>query len=342
MTDLDIQIDVPDDDDLDSSVRVLNGDAIPPWLKATAVVVLGGLAALTIGAFLLGRSREESAPVTTPTVAVTPLASAAASPAMENSLEAIETWEAYARSGNLAGLDATFDPAGPQYATFREAAFTGGSTDVDFAARNLSESTVDGVTTVSMDLVVSGVAGSEVYPFDLVYLEEGSRVWTVIDRRNPGVVALPPSPDVIEAARRSWAVFTDATSRGDGVLVTTAVSEDSRFLAEQVAAAAAGANDDVEGPTLVDAGLFQLLVSRVRQSSADAPGDALIALLDENQRQALLIGQLTAWTQVGPESIVASLEVAGQPVAQVPFVAAAEGWTFDLKGALEASGGQEQ
>lgn len=343
MSDLDIQIDVPDDDDLDSSVRVLSGDAIPPWLKAAAVVVLGGLAALTIGAFLLGRSRDEAAPVTTPTVAVTPLASATASPAVGNSLEAVETWESYARSGNLEGLDATFDPAGPQYAVFQAAAVSGRATDVDFSARNLTEATTDGVTTVSMDLVVSGPEGSEVYPFDLVYLEGGSRVWTVVDRRDPGTVALPPSPEVVEAARQTWAEFTDAISRGDGAAVTTVVSEDSRLLAEQVAAAAGGASlDDIDGPALINDSLFQLLTTRVRQSSAGGPGEALIALLDQDQRETLVIGELTSWTQVGPEAIVASLEVAGEPVTRVPFVATAGDWRFDLKGALEASGGQTQ
>lgn len=343
MTDLDIQIDVPDDDDLDSSVRVLNGDAIPPWLKATAVVVLGGLAALTIGAFLLGRSRETATPVTTATVVVTPLASATATPAMENSLEAVETWETYARTGALDGLDSTFDPAGPQYAAFRGAASTGGSSDVEFAARNLIESSANGVTTVSMDLVVSGASGSEVYPFDMVYLENGTRVWTVVDRRNPGTVALPPSPEVIEAARQSWRIFTESTAQGDGRAVTNAVSEDSRLLAEQVAAAAADTTvDGLDEAPLVDGVLFDLLVDRVSRASVANPGEALIAMLDADQRQALVIGQLTSWTQIGQDQVVATLEMAGQPVARVPFAGTDGSWTFDLKGALEASGGQEQ
>ena len=68
MSDLDIQIDVPDDDDLDSSVRVLSGDIIPPWLKAAAILILGGLAALMIAAFLLGRTSEPTPePLTTST-----------------------------------------------------------------------------------------------------------------------------------------------------------------------------------------------------------------------------------------------------------------------------------
>lgn len=337
MTDLDIQIDVPDDDDLDSSVRVLSGDSIPPWLKAAAVLILGGLAAITIGAFLLGRSRDEVDPTAAPTVVTTPIASATASPAIENSLEAVQTWEAFARTGELAGVDETFDPAGPQYAMFREVGAPGGSSEVDFAARNLSETGNGEVTTVSMDLVVSGPTGQEIYPFDMIYLADSPRVWTVIDRRAPGTVALPPSSANIEAARQSWSRFTSSMSVGDGVAVSEVVSADSRVLAEQVTAAASGA--DVDNTVLEDPQLFDLLVSRVQRASVDDPGQAMVALLDQNQREALLIGELASWTQVGSERMVASLEVAGQPVATVPFVAVAEGWVFDLKAALEASGG---
>lgn len=340
MTDLDIQIDVPDDDDLDSSVRVLNGDSIPPWLKAAAVLILGGLAAITIGAFLLGRSSDEVDPVTAPTVVTTPIASATASPAIENSLEAVQTWEAFARTGELAGVDETFDPAGPQYAMFRELGAPGGSSEVDFAARNLTEVNDGDVTTVSMELLVSGPTGQESYPFDMIYLGDSPRVWTVIDRRAPGTVALPPSSGDIEAARRSWAGFTSSMSVGDGAAVTEVVSADSRVLAEQVTAAAAGA--DVDGIVLDDRQLFDLLVARVQRASVAEPGQAIVALLDEDQRQALLFGELTSWTQVGTGRMVASLEVAGQPVATVPFVAVAEGWAFDLKAALEAGGGGDR
>ncbi|MCP4226743.1 MAG: hypothetical protein GY773_25665, partial [Actinomycetia bacterium] len=88
--------------------------------------------------------------------------------------------------------------------------------------------------------------------------------------------------------------------------------------------------------------LFDLLVSRARQASAADPGQALIAMLDDNQRQAFLTGELTSWTQIDDSQVIASLEVAGQPVATVPFVASADGWSFDLKGALESSGGGSQ
>ena len=68
---------------------------------------------------------------------------------------------------------------------------------------------------------------------------------------------------------------------------------------------------------------------------------ALIAILDEDQREALLTGELTSWTQTGNGRIIASLELAGQPITTVPFVASDDGWSFDLKGALESSGGSQ-
>jgi hypothetical protein len=85
--------------------------------------------------------------------------------------------------------------------------------------------------------------------------------------------------------------------------------------------------------------LFDVLVARAQRAAVGDGGQALIAVLDEDQRQALVIGELTSWTLIDAERIVASLEVAGQPVATVPFVVSAEGWSFDLKGALQSSGG---
>lgn len=338
MSDLDIQIDVPDDDDLDSSVRVLSGDAIPPWLKAAAILVLGGLAALTIGAFLLGRSRGEEAPVTTPTVATTSLSSGPVTSATGNALAAVDAWEGYARNGDLAPLARVFNPEGPQYAMLEAGVADPRPEQIAFDARNLSERNEDGITTVSMDLVVSGAERQAVYPYDFVFLAGDDRVWTVIDRRSPGTIALPPPAEIVASARQSWSLFVSAMAIGDGDGASAVVGAESRELAAQVGRAVAG--ETITDP-LVPAGVFELLVDRAAMSGAQEPADALVALLDPDQREAIAIGELASWTMVDDERVVASLEVAGQPVATVPFVASAEGWAFDLKGALESTGSTE-
>ena len=335
MTDLDIQIDVPDDDDLGSPVRVLNGSWVPPWLKAVAVLIVGALLALGIAAFLLGRSRAEEPPaLVPPTVQSTELASAATSPSIEASLVAVQQWQAFAETGDLSALEG-FDPDGPQYRLLAQSSVPSDSGELEFAARNLTES-VDGVmTTVSLDMVVSGPNGQEVYPYDFVYLDGLQQVWTVIDRRSPGTAALPPAADMIEAAKQSWRLFTSSMSIGDGEGVIDVVSADTATLADQILAAEPGSGD----PALVEVELYDLLVERSRQATAETPGEVVIAMLDAGQRQTLVVGELTSWTQTDPDKIIASLEVAGEPVAVVPFVATTEGWQFDLVAAMNTSGG---
>ncbi|MEM9611750.1 MAG: hypothetical protein AAF962_04000 [Actinomycetota bacterium] len=338
MSDLDIQIDVPDDDDLDSSVRVLSGDIIPPWLKAAAILILGGLAALMIAAFLLGRTSDPTPePLTTSTtVTSTSVDGPTAMPATEQALSAIDAWADYARTGDLAPLGATFDPAGPQYAMFEANVADPRASDVTFAAGNVTESTdAQGVTTVSLDLAVTSDAGTQTYPYDFVFLEGSNRVWTVTDRRSPGQVALPPPPAVEAAARQTWSLFVSSVGIDDGIGAAEVVSDDSIALATQVGRAAAG--DDVTDP-LVAPGVFEILVDRAELRNATEPGPALVAMLDPDQREAIAIGGLTSWTMVDEGRVVATLEVAGQAVASVPFVATAEGWAFDLKGALETTG----
>ncbi len=340
MSDLDIQIDVPDDDDLGSSVRVLNGDSIPPWLKAAAIVVLAGLTVLTVGAFLLGRFRGSEDPLIVPTSSTSPIVSAEASPAIENSLEAIQDWEQFTSDGDLSAVSRSFDPAGPQFAMFRQSPISGPDSEVDFSALNLSETVGGEMTTVSFDLVVTTDGTAQTYPFDFVYLEGSELVWTVIDRRSPGTVALPPTVETVGVITQVWEGYTASLALGDGAGVARSVSTDSQILGDQVASGAA--DNPVDQPIISDRQLFDLLVSRARQASAADSGHALIAMLDDNQRQAFLTGELTSWTQIDDSQVIASLEVAGQPVATVPFVASADGWSFDLKGALESSGGGSQ
>lgn len=338
MSDLDIQIDVPDDDDLDSSVRVLSGDIIPPWLKAAAVLILGGLAALMIAAFLLGRTSDPTPePLTSSTtVPTTAVDGPTAMPATEQALSAVDAWADYARTGDLAPLGGTFDPAGPQYAMFEANVADAPADDITFAAGNVSESTdAQGVTTVSLDLAVTGEGGTQTYPYDFVFLNGSDRVWTVIDRRSPGEVALPPTPVVEASARQAWSLFVSSVAIDDGQGASEVVSDDSIALATQVGQAAAG--ETIAEP-LVAPGVFEILVDRAQLRNATEPGPALVAMLDPDQREAIAIGGLTSWTMVDDDRVVATLEVAGQAVASVPFVAVAEGWAFDLKGALESTG----
>lgn len=340
MADLDIQIDVPDDDDLSSPVRVLNGSWVPPWLKAIAVLLLGGFLALVIGAFLLGRAQPADAPAAAPTTArTTSLSSAEDSLAIARSLEAVQDWEAFARSADLGVVADSFDPDGPQYAVFAAAAETPEVAELDFAARNVSETSGEALTTVSIDLVVSGTEGQQIYPYDFVYLDGHDRVWTVVDRRSPGQVALPPARSDIDAASQSWTRFTSSLSIDDDRGVGGAVSGGTLALAEQLLAAAAQGPAAIADPLIDDPDLFELLVDRIRAAGALDAGDAVIALLDQDQRRNLAAGELTSWTRTDPDRIIATLEVSGDPVTTVPFVPSAEGWAFDLVGALNTSGG---
>ncbi len=343
MADLDIQIDVPDDDGLESPVRVLNGGWIPGWLKAAVALAIGALAALGVGAYLVGRSNAaigvEETTDDEPASATTELGSAPDSPTVASSLEAVQGWETFVRTGDLTAVAPSFDPNGPQWELFVDAAERSATDQVDFQARNLSESTDGLVTTVSMDLVVTDGVSDTVYPYDFVYLDGGSRVWTVVDRRSPGQAALPPAGGMIDAARQSWRLFVDAMALGDGEGVVEVVSPDTVALAEQITTTIDGGSIPDDDRLIGDEELFELLVARVEAGPTDDLGEVIIALLDLDQRQALLAGELASWTQTDPDRIIASLEVGGEPITLVPFVAAAEGWRFDLVGALNQSGG---
>ncbi|MEZ5407260.1 MAG: hypothetical protein R2761_04490 [Acidimicrobiales bacterium] len=344
MTDLDIQIDVPDDDGLNSPVRVLGGNNwLPPWFKAVVVILLGTLATIMLGAYLLGRSRaagngDEGA--TDPSVSTT-IGSAAASPTIDASLAAVSAWETFARSGDLDSVRPWFDEAGPQFALFRQSAAAGaaGTDDITFEPRNPVETEADGLTTVSMELAVTGPQGQDVYLYDFVYRGESLKAWTVVDRRAPGTVALPPSQAVIDSATQNWGRFTSALAIGDAKGASAVVSEPTRLLVDQVTTAArTGGGAPADGP-ITDPALFEQLVARVRAADAASPDNALLALLNADQRRALVTGQLASWTQVDADRVVASLIVDGKPTAIVPFRATAEGWMFDLVGALETSNG---
>ncbi|MEM7337678.1 MAG: hypothetical protein AAF467_03455 [Actinomycetota bacterium] len=336
MTDLDIQIDVPDDDDLSSNVRVLGGDAIPPWLKAAAVLLIGGLLVLFIAAFLLGRSQGTDDPVaetTSSTEETTPIESAPASAAVERTLEAVSNWETFARTGEIGPVSEAFDPEGPQHAMLAASSIPP-DPEAEFTARNLFESRDGNLTTVSMDLVVSGSGGRVTYPYDMVFIDAPERVWTVTDRRSPGTVALPPPLAVVVSAEENWSLFTSSMQIGDDAGVLDVVSQPSVMLGDRIAAAATSATDTTDSDAT-----FAVLVDRARASNAQNAGDALIAAFDLDQRQTMLNGTLSGWTLVDEDRVVATLTVADNAVTTVPFVPAGDAWVVDLADALQADGG---
>lgn len=339
MTDLDIQIDVPDDDDLGSSVRVLNGDGLPPWFKAAVILLVGTLAAIAVGAFLLGRNRAaEEDPTGTPSEETTSaISSAENSPTVAMTLAAVQAWEDFARTADLEAVAETYDVAGPQYALFATAAAGQQTAEADFTARNLTEATDGDLTVVSMDLLIDGPAGEEIFPYDMIYRTGQTRVWTVVDRRSPGTVALPPSQDIIDAASKSWTQFAQAVATGDGAAATEVVSADTITLAEQIATLSAGANAE----TGLSPDLESVLVARAEAASADHSPQVLIAILDPEQRRAIVNGQLSSWTMVAQERVIASLLLDGEQVTTVPFSASAEGWVVNLAAALQATEGEK-
>ncbi len=344
MTDLDIQIDVPDDDGLNTPVHDPDNGWLPPWFKAAALLVVGALAAIMIGGYLIGRAQRES-PDGTTSSSERPLASAAASPAIDRSLGAVRAWGTFAQSGNLADVKGWFDETGPQYQLFQASAkapAAGSADKLQFVARNPAETKTDTLTTVSMDLLVTSARGQETFPYDFVFRNGSDKVWTVVDRRSPGSVALPPDGAAVTTASQNWALFTNALAINDGPGAAGLVSEPTRQLANQILAALgkpASATVADPGEPLNDGKLFAQLVTRARAAGAKGAGEVIISLLDTNQRRALVTGQLGTWTQVDANRVVATLAVEGQPTATVPFVSTGQGWAFDLVGALKASKG---
>ena len=77
------------------------------------------------------------------------------------------------------------------------------------------------------------------------------------------------------------------------------------------------------------------LVKWANSRDLDNPGDATVALFDDNRFGAVSMSHLGAWTQLGEDRVIASLTVDGEAVATVPFVFESGGWRLDLVAALE-------
>ncbi len=295
MTDLDIDIDIPDDDDLHAPPPVLdNGDNPSMWPRLAAVAALV-IAAIVGYGYLTTPDPEPAAappPPTEPTPATTaPTAAPLPEPETTQMLAAVDAWERFAATGDLATVADTFDGEGPQHALFSDQA--GQETDpvpLLFEAAETGIVRSDDLVTVSTDLTVTTPDGqATVYPYDFVFLGDSPAVWTVIDRRAPGTRALPPSRRIISEAERTWTAIADAVRRGD--LATAAT-----FL-------------NGGGMNGVDAG--------------SAP------VFTETQQAAIADGRLHTWTQISPTQVIASLDVDGIDVATVPFTLGGDQWVFD-------------
>lgn len=295
MTDLDIDIDIPDDDDLHAPPPVLdNGDNPPMWPKLAAVAALV-IAAIVGHGYLTSPDPEPAAtppPATEPTPAATaPTAAPLPEPETTQMLAAVDAWERFAATGDLAAVADTFDGEGPQHALFTDQAGQGADpVPLRFEAAETGIVRSDDLVTVSTDLTVTAPNGqATVYPYDFVFLGDSPAVWTVIDRRAPGTPALPPSPQIVDAAERTWTAIADAVRGGDLATAATFVTD-----------------GDMNG---VDAGSEPVFT--------------------ETQQAAIADGRLHTWTQISPTQVIASLDVDGIDVATVPFTLDGDQWLFD-------------
>jgi len=294
MTDLDIDIDIPDDDDLHAPPPVLdNGDNPSIWPKLAAGVAIV-VAAIGGYGYFTSPDPEPAAtppPATEPTpLPSAPTTTAVPDPAVTQMLAAVAAWERFATTGALAEVVGSFDSEGPQYALFTDQADTRSEPgSLRFTAAEAGIVRGDGLVTVSTDLTVTASDGAVTeYPYDFVFLDDSTAVWTVVDRRAPGSPALPPPPQTVLAVEQSWTALTDALGAGDLTTAATLVS---------------------------------------------ATGDDPAPVFTETQLTAIMNGRLHTWTQINPSQVIASLEVDGTDIATVPFTLEGDRWLFDYSAA---------
>ena len=359
MNDLDVEIDVPDDEDLGVTRRGRDLQLFPAWLRASLVALLVLFGAVLLASFALGRlqdseSREVANDPSGPTIDDEPIEQSDPdedvssevgnpSPAISAATAAVTAWEGFARTGSVSELGDTFDQTGPQYGLFQDVSGTGEAA-VDFEPTKMTEHQSQDVTTVSMELVVSTAGTQRVYAYDFVFRDGQAGVWTVLDRESPGSVAFPPSPAVISNAEATWSNFVNAVAGNDSVAVESTVTTSTIALAQHLLEVSSGAaieGDDGDDPNPaldgIDPALVSSLAGRVSQANPADPAGAVLSLLDDRQAQAIANGTLIGWTQTGPTTMVAWLEQDGTRVTVVPFRLRNDQWRFDLQSALGAA-----
>ena len=337
MSQYDVEIDIPDDDNLGSDYGSADSAWAPNWVKPLLLMMLIAVLVLMLVAFVAGRKNSSSTPDAN---GVDDGAgtdnSVAPDPQAENGLiearavEAIRAWEGAARTGNTDGLDQYFDPEGPQYEAI---ANNLEPTEVAFLAIEPLVSTTDNdAIVVSLTMVVVDAAGESRYLYDLVYREGSNLVWTVVDRGEAPESSHPPEIHVVESATRSWNQLVEAIDNNDSEQALASVSGSTRQLAEQIFDALTSSETT---SALIGDAMFSEIVERVRLIEPDHAGDIVIYLVGDGRVDQFSKGSLVSWTTGIEDLLVAQLDVEGEVVTSVPFSETDGDWSFDLVAAME-------
>jgi len=342
MNQYDVEIEVPDDDDLGPEFRTADNSWAPVWIKPLLAAMILAVLVLMVGAYLAGRGGSDrqdhdgsqassSAPSTPddPTVAGPDLEADSLS---VKTTEAVHAWAQFARTGDSAELENHFDPNGPQ---FGELMASNEPTEVTFLPIDLSQTTrADGSTVVSLTMIVVDAEGETRYPYDFVYRAGSPLVWTVVDRRVDEDEASPPSGESIQSAIQSWDDMVEAIQADDHERVSSLVSPSTRDLANEILGAI-GATSTPQSNLVDDQAVFRALVDSAESEGLDSPDSVVSFLVGGGRSSQLAQGTLAQWTEASNDVVVATLWVQDEPVATVPFTKSEGSWLFDFVAALE-------
>ena len=341
MEDLDIHIDTGEDPELDAAPPVLDsGDRASLWPKLAALAAVLLLAAAVYGMYR-GTGEEPSADPVPPEAATPTSAPSSEAPTttvpdeITSAIAAVDAWETFSSTGDLADMNATFDPAGPQYALFVDQAnrIDSGSawrfelTDVTYAHE-------DDVLTVSTDLVVTGPGDQRAtYPYDFIFLAGSEKVWTVVDRRSPAEAVMPPSPDVVQAATDTWRMITATGGATRPPGADEWLTSNSITLLAQVIAG----TSEPAGPLTDPDDVLVELTGWADQNGLDNPTDIVVRILSDTGLDTVEADQLTGWAQPGHDRVLAIVAQDDRPVV-IPFELEDGRWKLDLVSALALEG----
>ena len=303
MTDLDIEIEIPGEDEPEAGPPVYSRQGSdPPWRRIGATIAVAAIALASYGYLQSDPQPEpaaESAPTTAPATAPPPPTEQPLAYEIEQTLAAVEAWERFANTHDPNVLHDAFDPEGPQAQLLQSMADSTPNPGWAMALRDPAVGPEDGYIAVSGTLLVTDPNGATAsHAYDFVYLDSNPTVvWTVTDRANPQAAVLPPTPADIAAATQVWEAMLEslANERADLDL----------FVTDQTAA------------------LFD---------SSEELGSYL-------RGRSNLTGRLAGWTETGTDTITAVLATAdGDVVASVPFRRIDDEWLLDLEGAINTGG----